>query len=152
MEPGRPRVGIRGSWCRQGGRLCPRSRVGDPTGCGGKLKPSVHSNAGPWPYVSSHRRGSEEDEQSQPEADSSSGRGERFPPGLVSPPVTRALGLTGVEPASVLQVLPVLCADLKPRLHLSTFFLPLSSSVLVWSHATVTKASDEVSAGLTGMW
>lgn len=150
MEPGRPRVGIWGPWCRHGGCLCPRSRVGDPTGRGGKLKPSVYSNAGPWPCVSSHRRGSEEDEQSQPEAGSSSGRGERFPPGLVSPPVTRALGLTGVEPASVLQVLPVLCTDLKPRL--STFFLPLSSSVLAWSHATVTKASDEVSAGLTGMW
>lgn len=149
MKLGLPRRGGPGSLAPAGRALVSPQPCRRPHGPWAKLNPSVHSNAGPRRCVSSPPRGSEEDEQPQPEAGSISGHGERFPLGLVPPHVTQALGLTGVEPASVLEVLLMLCIYLKSPL---TFLLPPSSLVLAWSRATVTKASDEVSAGLTEMW
>lgn len=43
----------------------------------------------------------------------------------------------------------MLCIDLNTP---SAFFLPLSSLGFAWSRASLTKASDEVTVGLTQVW
>lgn len=87
----------------------------------GEAEPVGTPQCCPLALCFSPSRGSEEEEQAQPETGCSNGRGECFLLGLVSLHVTLALGLTGIESVSVLDVLPVLCIDWNP---LSLYLFP----------------------------
>lgn len=99
--------------------------------------------ATPAPVAVCSSRDDEREERPQPQPGSSTEHGERFPRAGV-PSCHTGPGLV-----AVLGVVPVLCIDLNTP---SAFFLPPSFLGLAWSRASLAKASDEVTVGLTQVW